>query len=121
MPIPPTPIPELPTRELRERLDRGEALILLDVREPSERSFCAIPVPSCAVDLHIPMREIPAHLDEIETALTRGPLVVYCHHGIRSRNVAHWLGERGLTGILNLKGGIDAYSQEVDPAVRRYY
>ena len=45
--------------------------------------------------------------------LARGPLVVYCHHGVRSRAVAEWLAERGLTGILNLQGGIDAWSREV--------
>jgi rhodanese-related sulfurtransferase len=66
------------------------------------------------------MREIPARLDDIRGALARGPLVVYCHHGIRSRNVAEWLAERGLIGILNLTGGIDAWSLEADPSVRRY-
>jgi len=61
--------------------------------------------PDCVVlDVHMP--EMSGF--EIQGALARGPLVVYCHHGIRSRNVAEWLAERGLTGILNLKGGIDA-------------
>jgi len=113
-------VPELPSRDLRPRLDRGEPLTLLDVREPSERAFCAIAVSPPAGDLHIPMREIPARLDDIQAALVRGPLVVYCHHGIRSRNVAEWLADRGWTGILNLQGGIDAWSVEVDPTVRRY-
>ncbi len=78
-PNPPPTVPELPSRELRQRLDRGETLTLLDVREPSERAFCAIPTPATAGDLHIPMRDIPAHFDEIQAALAGGPLVVYCH------------------------------------------
>ncbi len=118
--LPPN-VQELPSRALRERLDRGETLTLLDVREPSERAFCAIPAPETAGDLHISMRDIPAHFDEIRAALAGGPLVVYCHHGIRSRHVAEWLADRGLIGILNLQGGIDAYSQEIDPAVPRYH
>jgi rhodanese-related sulfurtransferase len=93
---------------------------LLDVREPRERTFCAILVPATARDLHIPMREIPAHVEELKEVAARGPLVVYCHHGIRSMAVAEWLAERGLTGILNLAGGIDAWSIEVDPRVARY-
>lgn len=119
--IPADLVPELPSRDLRQRLDRGEPLTLLDVREPVERAFCSITVPPPAGDLHIPMREIPARLDDIQSALALGPLIVYCHHGIRSRNVAEWLAERGLTGILNLRGGIDAWSLEADPSVRRYH
>jgi rhodanese-related sulfurtransferase len=119
-PVPAAQVPEIPSRDLRQRLDRGESLTLLDVREPSERAFCSITVPPPSGDLHIPMREIPARLDDIQGALARGPLVVYCHQGIRSRNVADWLAERGLTGILNLRGGIDAWSLEADPSVRRY-
>ena len=61
------------------------------------------------------MRQIPSHLDELQAAVARGPLVVYCHHGVRSMAVAEWLAERGLAGILNLQGGIDAWSSEVDP------
>jgi len=120
-PVPAVPVPELPSRDLRQRLDQGEPLTLLDVREPSERAFSSISVPPSAGDLYIPMREIPARLDDVQAALARGPLVVYCHHGIRSRNVAEWLAERGLSGILNLKGGIDAYAVETDPSVRRYH
>ncbi len=105
---------------LRQRLDSGERLTLLDVREPRERRFCSIRVPATASELFIPMREIPTRLEEIEAALARGPLVVYCHHGVRSLAVAQWLAERGLASVLNLQGGIDAWSIEADPAVPRY-
>ena len=120
MPSPPAPIPELPPQALRQRIDAGEVLTLLDVREPRERAFCAIAAPATAGDLHIPMRQIPARLDDIQAALARGPLVIYCHHGVRSMAVAEWLAERQPGAILNLQGGIDAWSVEVDPTVRRY-
>ena len=118
---PPPSVPELPSLDLRQRLDRGETLTLLDVREPGERAFCAIPCRGNVRRPAYPHAQIPAHLDEIQAAAAGGPLVVYCHHGIRSRHVAEWLADRGLTGILNLRGGIDAYSLETDPAVPRYH
>lgn len=117
---PSSAVPELPPALLRKRLEAGEALTLLDVREPHERSLCAITVPPTASDLFIPMREIPTQIDVLQEALRRGALVVYCHHGVRSRDVAEWLAARGLSGILNLKGGIDAWSREADPDVPRY-
>src|SRR4051812_17410823 len=120
MPSSPVPIPELPPQALRQRLDAGEALTLLDVREPGERSCCAIAASATAGDLHIPMREVPARLADIQAALARGPLVIYCHHGVRSLAVAEWLADRQPGAILNLRGGIDAWSVEVDPSVRRY-
>ena len=105
---------------MRERLEAGEPLTLLDVREPRERSFCAITVPATAGDLHIPMREVPARLGELQAAAARGLLVVYCHHGVRSLAVAQWLAERGIGGVANLSGGIDGWSLEVDGRVDRY-
>ena len=91
--------------DLSRRLASGEALTLLDVRRPEERAFCAIPVPPTAIDIHIPMDEIPARLDEVRAALRRGPMVVYCHHGVRSRMVAEWLRGQGVSGAINLEGG----------------
>jgi rhodanese-related sulfurtransferase len=67
------------------------------------------------------MREIVARIDEIEAALSRGPMVVYCHHGVRSLAVAEWLAQRQPGQVFNLKGGIEAWSVEVDPSVPRYY
>ncbi len=112
------PIVELDPRTLRDRLDAGEAITLLDVREPDERAFAAIPAPA---DLFIPMRDVPGRVDAIREALARGPVVAYCHHGVRSHNVAAWLAAHGLPGVLNLRGGIDAWSMAVDPAVPRYF
>jgi rhodanese-related sulfurtransferase len=105
---------------LKQRLAAGESLTLLDVREPNEMAYCKIDVPATAQSLSIPMREIPAHLDEIHEAIGRGPLVVYCHHGVRSLAVAEWLCEQQGGEISNLTGGIEAWSVEVDPGVPRY-
>ena len=63
---------------------------------PGSGSLCAIAVPPTAGDLFIPMRQIPSQIDEVQAAVARGPLVVYCHHGVRSLAVAEWLAERGL-------------------------
>lgn len=116
----PSPIVELAPTALRDRLAAGEPITLLDVREPDERAFAAIHTPATAWDLFIPMREIPGRLDAIREALGRGPVVAYCHHGVRSMHVAHWLAAQGLAGVMNLDGGIDAWSTEVDQAVPRY-
>ncbi|WP_406700562.1 rhodanese-like domain-containing protein [Singulisphaera sp. Ch08] len=106
--------------ELKLRFNRDERLLLLDVREPVERAFCAIPMPKTAQDLHVPMREIPTRLEEIKAAKGEMPLVVYCHLGVRSRQAAGWLAQQGLSGLANLEGGIDAWSVDVDADVPRY-
>lgn len=112
---------ELAAREIRDQLAAGASMAFLDVREPAERSYASIPVPEGVVDLFVPMREVSSRLDEIRTALAYGPMVVYCHHGVRSMAVARWLAAQGLGPIVNLRGGIDAWSIELDPSVPRYF
>lgn len=102
--------------ELKERLDRGESLALLDVREDEEHAYCAI----LRGGLHVPMGQIPGRLEEIRLAAARTPLVVYCHHGVRSMTAATWLARQGVAPIYNLEDGIDAWSRRVDPSVKRY-
>ncbi|AMV39980.1 rhodanese-like domain-containing protein [Planctomyces sp. SH-PL62] len=116
----PGPIAEVTATALRDRLAGAGPITLLDVREPHERAFAAIPVQAPTGDLFIPMRKVPASLDAIREALDRGPVVVYCHHGVRSMRVAEWLAERGLNGVVNLRGGIDAWSIDVAPEIPRY-
>ena len=107
--------------DLKSRLDRGEPTVVLDVREDDERAYCALPVPPPSTDLHIPMGEIPARLDEIRAASGGNiPFIVYCHHGVRSMTVATYLAARGIPDLHNLDGGIDAWSARVDPALPRY-
>ncbi|SIN97275.1 Rhodanese-related sulfurtransferase [Singulisphaera sp. GP187] len=120
MPNPMSDIGRIAAEELKIRFDRGEPFLLLDVREPVERAFCAISIPATAHDLHVPMGELPTRLEEIKTAQGERLLVVYCHLGVRSRQAAGWLAHQGLSGLVNLEGGIEAWSVDVDPDVPRY-
>ncbi len=104
--------------DLRGRLGEGSPLTLLDVREPEERAMAAIAVPEGVGNVHVPLGEIPARLDEVRAL--GGLLVVYCHHGVRSMAAARWLAAQGVGPVANLDGGIDAWSLGVDPTVRRY-
>ena len=106
--------------DLRRRLDEGESLVVLDVREDDERRYSTIPLPPIVEDLHIPIGHVSNELDAIRQAVTGRSLVIYCHHGIRSLATARWLAEQGLLDVINLEGGIDAWSMVIDPSVPRY-
>ncbi|MFQ3226553.1 MAG: rhodanese-related sulfurtransferase [Lentimonas sp.] len=92
--------------------DNNEDVAFLDVREDSELAICNI-----EGALHIPMNEIP---ERAEALPHECPLVVFCHHGMRSMHVLQYLESRGFENITNMGGGIDAWSREVDAAVPRY-
>ena len=94
------------------RRARGEDLTLLDVREPWELAIARV---DGAV--HIPMGEIPGRSCELDPAK---PVVVMCHSGVRSARVGHYLESRGFHAVLNLAGGIDAWSELIDSTVPRY-
>jgi rhodanese-related sulfurtransferase len=100
--------------ELAERLRQENPPHLLDVREPEEHAFAALPNSTL-----VPMREIPARLEEL-LEWKDAEVVVYCHHGIRSLHAAAFLAEAGFTNVINLSGGIDQWSQQVDAGVPRY-
>ena len=105
---------DIDVRSAKQLLDSGEKVMLLDCREPSEVATARI-----AGSTTIPMREIPARLAELEPyKLER--IVVHCHHGGRSLRVTHYLRQQGFDQAQNMAGGIDAWSQEIDPAVPRY-
>lgn len=114
------PLENLDARELKRRLDRGEPITLLDVREPFERQLCAIPAGPTAIDLHVPMAEVPGRLGAIREAASLAPLVIYCHHGVRSAWAGRWLEAQGLVRVANLDGGIDAWALLADPETPRY-
>lgn len=119
MPNPPD-VAQITAVELKARLDRGEAIAVLDVREPVERDYCSIALPPTAHDLFVPLGDLPSRLEEIRGVTGVSILVVYCHLGVRSMRAAGWLAHHGVTGLTNLEGGIDAWSADVDPEVRRY-
>lgn len=98
--------------ELKEKIDQNEDLILLDVREPHEVAICQI-----SNSLHIPMMEIPNHLDELPHDK---PIVIYCHLGIRSVTTIRYLMERNYNNIYNLDGGIENWAITVEPGMSRY-
>ncbi len=106
-------IKQISVSELKERLDtRGHNFVLLDVREPWELQICSLPD-----SVEIPMGQVPARLDEIEP---QQDVVIICHHGIRSQQIAYYLQSAGYENLYNLRGGISAWSHEIDPSVPTY-
>lgn len=103
---------ELSVEELAEWRASGRNFILLDVREPYEVATASLPEA-----LHIPMREVPARLNELETG---ADIAVLCHHGGRSEHVARFLHARGFEHAHNVEGGIEAYAVRVDSTIPRY-
>ena len=104
---------EITPEEVKAKLDSGESFTLLDVREPLEVQIARIERAKL-----MPMGEVPsrAHqeLDPEE------PIVVLCHHGVRSMNVTVWLRQQGFEKVQSMRGGIDAWSQRIDAKVPTY-
>ena len=104
---------EISATEVKRRLDAGEAIALIDVREPDEHQVCRIDGARL-----IPMRSVPQQLENLEE--TVGLMVVFCHHGVRSLKVVEWLRDQGLSECQSMAGGIDSWSRLVDATVPRY-
>jgi rhodanese-related sulfurtransferase len=98
--------------ELAARLEAGHPPVLLDVREAWEWNVCRLPGA-----ILIPMRELPARLQELNK---EAETVVICHHGVRSYHAARYLETAGFDNVVNLSGGVAAWADEVDPAMARY-
>jgi len=103
---------EVAPREVHKLLETRENFLFVDVREKWEHDVSRI---ESAV--LIPMREIPVHLERLASA---GPVILFCHHGIRSLDAAAWLREQGVRDVRSMSGGIDRWSAEIDPQVPRY-
>jgi rhodanese-related sulfurtransferase len=103
---------EIMPREVKQRLDRGEKLLLVDVREPHEFAICHI-----EGAVLIPMGTIPANLQKLDV---EDDVICFCHHGMRSMDVANWLRAQGVKTAKSMAGGIDRWSVEIDPKVPRY-
>jgi rhodanese-related sulfurtransferase len=106
---------EVSVSDVKKRLDAGEPLILLDVREAHEHQICRIDGAPL-----IPMRTVPERVREIEALAGEALLVVYCHHGIRSLNTVSWLRKQGVANCVSMAGGIEAWSTGIDPKIPRY-
>jgi rhodanese-related sulfurtransferase len=104
---------EITPTEVKHLIDAGEELSLLDIREPEEHQICQLPGATL-----IPMREVSKQFDRLEEVPM--PLIVFCHHGVRSMMVVAWLREQGLMECQSMAGGIDQWSREIDPKVPRY-
>jgi len=92
--------------------DADQPHFVLDVREPWEVAICAF-----EGSLNVPMRELPTRLPELPRDR---PLIVVCHHGMRSYQAAAWLRRNGFGNAVNLAGGIDAWARAIDPAMPSY-
>jgi adenylyltransferase/sulfurtransferase len=110
-PAPDLKVPEITPRELKARLDRGEDLFILDVREPHEYQICNLR------GHLIPLGELPRRVHELDSSRE---IVAHCRSGKRSAEAVDFLRKAGFRKILNLKGGILAWSDEVDRSVPKY-
>ncbi len=106
---------EITPAEVRRRLDSGDRVFLIDVRQPEEHAVSRIE----GAEL-IPMNTVPAALQDLEAKADEGTLIVFCHHGMRSLNVVNWLRGQGIAESTSMSGGIDRWSLEIDPTVPRY-
>ncbi|MGA7410647.1 MAG: rhodanese-like domain-containing protein [Bryobacteraceae bacterium] len=106
---------EITPCNLKRRIDAGESIVLVDVREPAEHAIARI----AGAEL-IPMNSIPAHLQRLEAQADESLLVVFCHHGVRSLHVIAWLRAQGVSNALSLTGGIERWATEIDQQVPHY-
>ena len=111
-----TTILEMTPKELKARMDKGNAPYLLDIREPHEVEICSIKTDNGG---HIPMQQIPGRFQELDTYRDK-ELVVYCRSGGRSANVANYLRAQGFKTVINLSGGILGWATEVEPGMAKY-
>ena len=108
-----TPL-EIDCQTVKRKLDVGEAFLFLDCREPSEHVTARI----AGTEL-IPMSELVDRVGELESHRD-AEIIVHCHHGGRSLRVTNWLRQQGFAKATNMSGGIDEWSQAIDPTVPRY-
>ena len=104
-------IPQLPVKELKRRMDAGEDVFVLDVREPYEYQIANIG------GKLIPQNDVPQRLAEIDRDRE---IVVQCRSGARSQRIAEFLAQNGYTKVSNLAGGILAWADEIDPKMQKY-
>lgn len=107
-------IPQISATELKAALDKGIQIILLDVRETHELDICKL-----NYTIHIALGDLRFQLEELEP-FKDADIVIYCRSGRRSNLAAEFLKECGFRSVSNLKGGILAWSDEIDPSFQKY-
>ncbi len=100
------------TPEQLDQLIKQGPLTLVDVREAEELELARFEGAR-----HIPLAELPGRLGELDQS---GPIVLVCHHGVRSELAGRMLERSGFSSVMHLSGGIDAWSDQIDPAIPRY-
>jgi len=105
-------VPEITVKDLAERVAKGDDFDVIDVREPQEYAFARLPFTQL-----LPLGDLPRRLSELDSARD---IVVHCRTGKRSAQAVEMLQQAGFRKVWYLKGGIDAWSREVDPGVPRY-
>jgi len=110
--VPPTTVPEISPQDLKKMMDEKKPFVLIDVREPHEFQICCIPDSQL-----IPLGQVPQRMNELNSA---DEIVVHCRSGIRSAQAVQLLMKAGFRKIHNLRGGILAWSDQVDPSVPKY-
>ena len=104
--------PAVGAGELMRMREAREEHMIVDVRETWERDICSL-----EDSLHVPLSQLPSRYAELP--LDR-PLILLCHHGMRSMQATAWLRQQGYQNAMNLSGGIDDWAQTCDPSMRRY-
>lgn len=99
-------------QDIKARLDRGDKIVFLDVREPWE-----VAINRLAGAIHIPLADLGRRYQELDS---KAEIISYCHMGVRSLKATQFLKQQGFEQAWNLAGGIDAWSLQVDPTVPRY-
>lgn len=115
----PLGVPEITVQDVAQKRASDDVFVLMDVREHTELAIANL---GEGVE-HVPMSEIaalredalPESVDDKSTEI-----VVFCHHGGRSAQICAWLRQQGWENVLNMDGGINAYSMQVDPSIARY-
>ena len=105
---------EISNKKVKELLDSQADLLLVDCRQPEEYEICKI-----EKSVLIPMNETPQRIEELRAAGDK-PIIVYCHHGVRSLQVVQWLHQQGFANAQSMTGGIGAWSQDINPNVPTY-
>jgi adenylyltransferase/sulfurtransferase len=107
-------VPEISVSELKQRLDRGDPVTIVDVREPAEWEIANLGDYGARL---IPMGELADRLEELDP---EDDIVLQCRSGNRSAHVTRFLQSRGYPHVANLRGGLLAWSDEIDPSMKKY-